>query len=118
MKTSRLVIGILSIVLFLIISLQSCAVGLSNTLESNGETSGSSGFVLALCLLVAGIVGVATRKSKIGSIVAGCFYAFGGIIGIINVGSYKDLQIWSILSFIFAATFIITGILQKTQKID
>ena len=47
MKTSRLVIGILSIVLFLIISLQSCAVGIGNTLQDNGEVSGSAG----VCLL-------------------------------------------------------------------
>lgn len=118
MKTSRLVIGILSIVLFLIISLQSCAVGIGNTLQDNGEVSGSAGFLLALCMLVAGIVGVAARKSKIGSIVAGGFYAFGGLIGIANVGSYSDLQIWSVLSFIFAAVFIITGVLQKVKKLD
>lgn len=118
MKTSRLVIGILSIVLFLIISLQSCAVGIGNTLQDNGEVSGSAGFLLALCMLVAGIVGVAARKSKIGSIVAGGFFAFGGLIGIANVGSYSDLQIWSVLSFIFAAVFIITGVLQKVKKLD
>lgn len=51
MKTSRLVIGILSIVLFLIISLQSCAVGIGNTLQDNGEVSGSAGFLLALCTI-------------------------------------------------------------------
>lgn len=118
MKTSRLVIGILSIVLFLIISLQSCAVGIGNTLQDNGEVSGSAGFLLALCMLVAGIVGVAARKSKTGSIVAGGFFAFGGLIGIANVGSYSDLQIWSVLSFIFAAIFIITGVLQKGRKLD
>jgi hypothetical protein len=113
MKTSRTIIGIISIVLFLIITLQSCAAGLSNAIEQNGEVSGSAGLLLATCMLIAGIVGVATRKSKGGAITAGCFYGIGGLIGIANVGNFADLQIWSVLSFIFAAVFIITAIRQK-----
>ena len=70
MKTGKLVIGILSIVLFLLVSLQSCAAGLANTLAENGEVSGSAGFVLALGLLVAGIVNICTRKGGKGGYVA------------------------------------------------
>lgn len=118
MKTARLIIGIISIVLFCVITMQSCAAGLGNAIEGNGEVSGSAGLILALCMLVAGIVGVCCRKMKAGTIVAGCFYAFGGLIGIVNVGSYGDLQIWSVLSFIFAAVFIIGAIRQKEKKLD
>lgn len=117
MKNARLTIGIISIVLFVLVSFQSCAAGIGNTLEGNGEVSGSAGFLLALCMLVAGIVGICCRKIKKGSIVAGCFYAAGGLIGIANVGFYADLKIWSVLSFIFAAVFIITAIIQK-GKLD
>lgn len=113
MKTTKLVIGIVSIVLFLLISFQFCAAGIGNTLAENGEASGSAGFILALFMLIAGIVGIAGRKSKGASITAGIFYAAGGITGICNVGSFADLMIWSILSFIFAAVFIIGGILHK-----
>jgi len=113
MKTARLVIGILSMVLFLIISFQSCAVGVGNALAENEEVSGSAGLALAFFMLVAGIIGVAARKSKAGSIVAGAFYALGGLIGIVSAGSYTDLYIWAVLSFIFAVVFILTGILQK-----
>lgn len=118
MKTTRLVIGIISILLFFIISLQSCAAGIGNTLEGNGEVSGSAGFLLSICMLVAGIIGVSARKAKVGSIVAGGFYAFGGLIAIVNVGSYSDLQIWAVLSFIFAIVFILTGIKQKEKHIS
>ena len=118
MKVSRLVIGIISIVLFVLISFESCAAGVGNTLEGNGEISGTAGFMLACCMLVAGIVGICCRKLKTGTIVAGCFYAAGGLLGIANVGSFADLQIWSILSFVFAAVFIITGILQKEKRLD
>lgn len=118
MKTSRMVIGIISIVLFAIISLQSCAAGVGNALADNGEVSGTAGFFLALCMLVAGIVGIAARRSKTGSFVSGGFYAFGGLLGIANAGSYADLKIWSILSFIFAAVFLITGFVQKGKRLD
>ncbi len=118
MKTARMVIGIISIVLFCIISMQSCAAGIGNAIEGNGEVSGSAGLLLSVCMLVAGIVGICCRKLKAGTIVAGCFYAFGGLVGIANVGSYADLQIWSILSFIFAAVFIIGAIRQKEKKLD
>lgn len=116
MKTARMIIGIVSMVLFILIMFQSCAAGLSNTLSENGEVSGSAGFMLAVCMLVAGIVGVAGKKSKPCSIVAGSFYALGGIIGIANVGTFADLQIWSILSLIFAAFFIVSGIIQKKKS--
>lgn len=39
MKTSKLVVGIISIVLSILVAFQSCAAGLSNALESNGEVS-------------------------------------------------------------------------------
>ena len=71
MKTAKLVIGIISMVLFVLVAFQSCAAGLGNALADNGEVSGTSGMLLAFCMLIAGIVGVATRKSKGGGIVAG-----------------------------------------------
>lgn len=64
MKTARTVIGIISMVLFVIITFQSCAVGIGNALDDNGGTSGSSGMFLSICMLVAGIIGVAARRSK------------------------------------------------------
>lgn len=116
MKTTRMVTGIISMVLFLIISLQSCVAGLGNALAENGEVSGSAGVLLAFCMLIAGIVSVAARKSNGGAITALCFYAVGGIIGIANVGSYSDLKIWSILSFIFAAILLITVIFSSKKS--
>ena len=64
MKTWKLVSGILSIVLFVFVSFQSCAAGVANTLENNGEISGSAGFIVAVGMLAGGIVSIATRKSE------------------------------------------------------
>ena len=47
MKTAKLVIGIVSIVLFVFIAFQSCAAGMSNALEANGEMSGTAGLLLS-----------------------------------------------------------------------
>ena len=116
MKTAKIVIGIISIVLFVFITFQSCVAGIGNAIEDNGESSGSAGFFVAVCMLVAGIVGICTRKGFAGGIVSGCFYAIGGLIGITNYGSYEDLKIWSILSFIFALVYIIGGILAKKKS--
>lgn len=117
MKTARLVIGIISIVLFFVISFQSCAAGLINTVESNGASDGSAGIFLAFCMLIAGIIGIAARRSKGGAITAGLFYLFGALIAIPNIGVYKDLGVWSFLSLVFAAVFVIGGAMQH-GKLD
>lgn len=116
MKATKLVIGIVSMVLFILISFQSCAAGIGNALAENGEASGTAGFILALFMLISGIVGVAGKNSKGATITAGLFYAVGGLLGIANVGSFADLQIWSVLSFIFAAAFLFMGIKMKKEE--
>ena len=108
MKTAKLVIGIISMVLFVLVAFQSCAAGLGNALADNGEVSGTSGMLLAFCMLIAGIKG--------GGIVAGVFYLLGGLLGIVNYGSFSDLAIWSVLCFIFGAVFILGSL--KMKKAD
>ena len=63
MKVWKLVSGILSCILFVLVAFQSCAAGISNALESNGEVSGSAGILVAVFMLAGGIVSMATRKS-------------------------------------------------------
>lgn len=101
------IIGIVSIVLFVIVAFQSCAAGLVNGISSNHEVSGSAGLFLAFCMLIAGIISIISKYSKGMTITAIIFYAIAFIIGIANVGTvYKDLQVWSILNLIFAALLI------------
>ena len=115
MKTARLVLGIISIVLFGLIIFQSCAAGLGNAMAENGESSGSAGIILAVFMLVAGIVGIAARKSFGGAITAAVFYIFGAVIAIPMSGSFADLKIWGVLSAVFGAVFLITAIVQKKK---
>lgn len=114
---ARLVIGIVSIVLSLIILLQSCATGVVNTLENNGDVGGSAGFMVAVIFIVSGIVGIVTRNSrkKAGPIVCFVLYLLAGLLAVSNSAVYGDLQVWGILSIIFGVVFLIAGI--KTKSI-
>lgn len=97
MKTWKLVSGILSIILFTVVSLQSCAVGLGNAMAENGESSGSAGIILAVLMLVGGIVSVAIRKNEGngGNIALIILFGLAAFFGFSLAGSYADLNIWA-----------------------
>lgn len=111
----RLVIGILSIVLFFLICFQSCAAGIVNAFEANGSSSGTAGVILAVCWLVAGIVGIAGRKSTGAIGTAAGFYIVGGLLGFFNIGIYEDLAIWSALSIAFAIICILSVVCKRVS---
>lgn len=97
MKTWKLVSGILSIILFLLVILQSCAAGLSNAMLENGEVSGSAGVLVAIMLLSGGIVSISTRSSdkKGGNVALIVLFGIGAFLGYTLAGSYADLRIWA-----------------------
>lgn len=114
MKVWKLVSGILSIVLFVFVSFQSCAAGLSNALEANGEVSGTAGIMVAVFMLAGGIVSIATRKAKGkgGNIALLVLFGIAALIGFTNYGSYSDLAIWSgwcLINAVLAVIALITG---------
>jgi Ca2+/Na+ antiporter len=86
-------------------------VGASNAYQRNNEVSGSGGFIVAIFMLVAGIIGMVTRNSKKGGMTAAVFYFIGGIIGnAIPSENYSDLKVWGILSLIFSTIFVLGSI--------
>lgn len=87
--TMRLIIGIISIVLCLIILIQSCAAGIGNAIADNGEAGGTGGLILSIFMLISGIIAIAARKSKGGTITSTVFYAVGAVIAFASAGSYK-----------------------------
>lgn len=109
MKTWKLVSGILSIILCALVSLQSCAAGVSNTLEENGEIGGTAGAIVAIILLAGGIVSIATRKgSKGGNIALIVLFGIGALTGFALAGSYGDLNIWAGWCLICAVLAIVS----------
>ena len=115
----RTVLGILSIILFILVAMQSCAAGLGNALSDNGEVGGSAGFLCAVNLLVAGLIVLVARKTvkKAPMIVAAVLMFLNLLYGMVLAGSYGDLQIWAILSFAFGLVYLFSALRKKKQFI-
>ena len=119
MKVWKLVSGILSIILFVFVSFQSCAAGVSNTIMESEEVSGSAGIIVAILMLAGGIVSIATRNAagKGGNIALIVLFGLAALIGFTNYGSFSDLAIWSgwcVINAILAIVAIVTG--KKSQQ--
>lgn len=119
MKTWKLVSGILSIIMFVFVTFQSCAAGISNSIEDNGEVGGSAGIIVAIMLLAGGIVSIATRnsKGKGGNIAVIVLFGLGAIMGFTMAGSYTDLIIWAAWCAICAVLALIS-IIKKPKQIE
>ena len=117
MKTWKLVSGILSIVLFVFVTFQSCAAGFVNTVEENGEVSGSAGLFVAILMLAGGIVSIATknRSSKGASISLLILFGLAALIGFSMAGNYGDLNIWAGWCLINAVLAVIAILKNKKQ---
>ena len=115
--TGKLIISIISMVLFIIVGLQSCAVGLGNALSNNGSDSGSSGFLCALFLLIGGIITMSTRNSKGngGCITAIVFFWLGALLTIGTGDTYPDLPVWGSIAFSFGLVNLGSLIVEKPK---
>lgn len=114
MKIWKLVSGILSIIFFALVAMQSCAVGVANTLKDSGEVSGSAGILVAVLMLAGGIVSIATRGSeKRGSNIALLvLFGLAALLGFSNYGNYSDLAIWSgwcLINAVLAVVALVFG---------
>ena len=114
MKTWKLVSGILSTVLFLVVMFQSCAAGLVDAIEGQGGTSGGAGMITGILMLAGGIVSIATRKAvgKGGDIALIVLYGLAALVGFVGFGIYADLVVWSVWCLV-CATLAFVSILKK-----
>lgn len=116
MKTWKLVSGIISIVLFVFVTFQSCAAGIVNTMEENGEVGGSAGLIVAIMLMTGGIVSIVTRKGgKGGNIALIVLFAIGALCGFTMAGGCGDLYIWSAWCVLNAVLAIVSLVKNKTK---
>ena len=118
MKTFKLVGGILTIILSVLITLQSCAAGISNALDGNGEIGGTAGLFLAIMMMTGGIVMIASRGSEKrgGAIACMILFVLGAAVGAFGAGSYTDLNIWAVISLIFGIINLILVIRYGKKK--
>lgn len=115
MKTWKLVAGILSIILFVVVTFQSCAAGVVNAIENDGGISGSVGIMVAILMLAGGIVSIASRKSigRGGNIALIVLFGLAALFGYAGHGNYSDLVIWSTWCLINAVLAVIALIKNK-----
>lgn len=117
MKTWKLVSGIISTVLSVFVVFQSMMAGLANTLEESGQSSGSAGLVVSICMLCGGIVSIVSRKnnSKGTNIALIILFGLATLIGFVLAGNYSDLYItvwsfWCLINTILAIISLRKGI--------
>lgn len=117
MKMWKLVSGIVSIVLFALVLFQSCAVGMGNTLEANGEISGISGLILACLMLAGGIVSICTRKTSKGSVAIIILFGLAALIGFTGADNYSDLVFWACWCAVNAVVAIVSLVRGKKNAV-
>ncbi len=118
MKVTKLILGILMIIFSVIIFFQASIAGLGNSLQNNGEFSGTAGIFLAFLWLASGITYLATKsRSKLGGDIA-CLImlAIAWLLGISNAGSYSDLYVWSWAGLIIGLGFFIWHFIKNRKK--
>ncbi len=121
MKITKLVLGILTIVISCFVLFQSCAAGAVNALSDNGESSGTAGAMVALLMLAGGITMIASRKNtkKGGSVAGIIIFGISALIGFTSAGSaFKDLIVWAVLCIILAVVNLLAVFRCKKNNDD
>lgn len=97
MKNWKLISGIISCVLFLVVSFQSCAAGFVNSIEKSNDAGGSAGIFLSFIMLICGIVSICTKNSTKngGNITIIILGLLGALLGYSNAAVFKDLTVWA-----------------------
>lgn len=110
MRAWKLVSGILSIIIFVIVEFQSCAAGVVNALDENGGSSGTVGFLCGLLILAGGIVSIASRNAirNGGNVALIIIFGLAALIGFAGYGNYSDLVIWSLWALINVVLAIVS----------
>ncbi len=109
MKIWKLVSGIISVILSLPISLQSCAVGCAYTMGEYdaGTVSGFLGFIAAALVFSSGVISIAKYRLKNGNtaiLVLNIIAALSCMGGVIE---FHDLAIWGFWALVCAVMAIV-----------
>ncbi len=116
MKIWKLVSGILSILFSCVILFQSCAAGVVNVIEANGDVTGTVGLLFAILLLTGGIVSIATRNKNAGNAALAILFAITALMGYAISGKFGDMIIWATWALTCAILSIVALI--REDKIE
>ena len=120
MKVTKLVVGILQIIIAVYIVFQSMTLGVVHAFENSSDAGGTAGMITAILFITTGIVYISTRKSpKLGGDIAGLvMMLITWISAITNAHDYGDLQLWGWLAFIIGVGFFVWHLIanKKAKK--
>lgn len=70
--------------------------GLANALEESGQSSGSAGLIVSICMLCGGIVSIVSRKnnSKGTNIALLILFSLATLTGFVLAENYSDLYLY------------------------
>ena len=86
MKDIRLIIGIVTIMLFVFVAFQSCGA-YATVKSSNGI--GNIGIIISFVALIAALICINTRDAYSGAFISAVFYALAGFLGLFNFTKHK-----------------------------
>lgn len=113
-KVWPLVIGIFSMVLFVVIALQSCTAHVDDVFS--GTINGELGYIAAFLHLAAGIILVATRRRN-SRLLPFFLYLLAWIVCLGEQTSvFVDLYLWGIVSIVFALICLVASIRAGIRK--
>jgi hypothetical protein len=104
---------ILSLILMLVVGVQSCAVTVGDSMgnEKVADQGGPWGIIMAFLFLVGGAFALAFP------LVSFIMFVLSGIVGLVagSATSFSDLTLWGVVSLILAL-FSFFGILEKRRR--
>ena len=121
MKNWKLTSGIVSIVLAVFVFFQSSMAGLYNALAVNGESSGTTGFIMAIGLLAGGICSIVFRKADGDTTrdsVLAILFGIPGVLAMFTAGSYGDLYIWATWGIVCAGVAIADIMAHRNKDVE
>lgn len=116
MSVAKLVTGIISIIIFVISGLQSCALTIANAVGKLNKISGVVGVFVSFLILTMGIVSIATRSKNVkgGCIAIISLSVTALFIGYMFMGDFQDLIIWLVWSAVMGIlSFVHLIIIEK-----
>lgn len=94
----KIAVGIISLMLGLLVMLQSCAVGTASHMlgEEAASEAGAMGLFAGLLLFFGGAFAFGLP------LVSACLFTLAGLIALLGAAEVPDLSIWAIMAFVLA----------------
>lgn len=115
MKDIRLIIGIVTIMLFVFVVFQSCGA-YATVKSSNGI--GNIGIMISFVALIAALICINTRDAYTysGAFISAVFYALAGFLGLFNFTNHKIVFVYGFMFIMFSIFSVLIGIKQKNAS--